>query len=370
MARTVGVEEEFLLVDARYAQTRGRGDAVVEGVKRASTDDAAGEEEAGLVEHELKREQVESASPPCEVMAELSGHLRRLRQRLARAADQEGCHLVAMGTSPMPTTSRMTQDDRYGSMAQEFGFVSRQQLTCGTHVHVAVRSREEGVQILDRIRPWLSPLLALSANSPLWQGEDTGYASYRSIMWGTWPTAGPTERFGSLDAYEKSVDDLVRSGAALDRGMVYFDARLSDDNPTLEIRICDVCARVEDAVLIAALCRGIVETAARQAQEDRPVVDARAGLLRAAAWRAARHGLGGQLVDVEQARLVDATALLDQLVTHIGEALADDGDLELVQDGLARLRSDGTGADLSRTAFAAHESTADVLAAAAQLTVA
>ncbi len=131
-------------------------------------------------------------------------------------------------------------------------------------MHVSVESDEEGVGVLDRIRVWLPSLLALSANSPFWNGQDSGYASYRSQAFARWPSWGPTDRFGSAEAYHRLVRKMVLSSVILDAGMVYFDARLSQHYPTVEIRSADVCFTVEEAIVVAALCRGLVETAAQR----------------------------------------------------------------------------------------------------------
>ena len=149
-------------------------------------------------------------------------------------------------------------------MAEQFGLTQAEQLACGCHVHVSVESPEEGVAVLDRIRVWLPVLTALSANSPYWQGEDTRYASFRSQAWGRWPSAGPIEVQGSVQRYRAMVSTLVGTGVLLDEAMAYFDARLSARYPTVEIRVADVCLRAEDAVLVAALCRGLVDTAAEE----------------------------------------------------------------------------------------------------------
>ena len=141
-------------------------------------------------------------------------------------------------------------------MRRRFGLTAAEELTCGCHVHVAVDSEDEGVGALDRIRPWLAPLLALTANSPFWQGLDSGYASYRSQVWSRWPSAGPYAPFGSSAGYHGAVGAMLDSDTVLDRGMVYYDARLSAEHPTVEIRVGDVCLDVDDAVLLAALARG------------------------------------------------------------------------------------------------------------------
>lgn len=277
--RHVGAEEELLLVSARTpSRPVPGGESVLadQGVE---------------AEHELKLEQVEIASEPASVLAELGLDLRRRRAGVIEAAALRGIRVVALASSPGPTTPTPTPDERYQRMGERFALVARDQLTCGTHVHVAVESRAHGVAAIDRIRPWLAALTAISANSPFWSGQDTGYASYRTVMWGRWPTAGPTELFGEESRYDEAVADLVVSGAALDLGMIYFDARLSANQPTVEVRVADVCQDVTDTVLLAALTRALVETALQDAAEAPAPV--RTSLLRAAAWRAALRAVRG-----------------------------------------------------------------------------
>src|SRR5205823_2819883 len=138
-------------------------------------------------------------------------------------------------------------------LAELFGLTAHEQLTCGCHVHVGISDADEGVAVLDRAGPWLATLLALSANSPFWQGRDSEYASFRYQVWGRWPSSGPTGPFGTSQAYRETIEQMVGSGTLIDPGMVYFDARLSERYPTVEIRIADVCLRSEDAVTVARL---------------------------------------------------------------------------------------------------------------------
>jgi carboxylate-amine ligase len=236
-------------------------------------------------------------------------------------------------------------------MEQRFGLLERQQLTCGMHVHVEIESPDEGVAIVDRIRPWLSVLVALSANSPYWQGEDSGYASYRSIVWGQWPTAGPTELFGNLVTYRALVSDLMETGTILDEGMIYFDARLSRRYPTVEIRVADVCTDLDDGLTVAALARALVDTAAHQAAAGLPPAQVRSEVLQVATWGAARFGLSATLVDPISRRATDAATLIDQLVDHVRPALCRNDDLDFVEHSLRRILDRGTGSVRQRAAF-------------------
>ena len=173
----------------------------------------------------------------------------------------------------------------------------REQLICSTQVHVDVDDRDLAIAVGRRVAPWLPALLALSASSPFWLGTDTGYASYRTLIWRRWPTAGALPGFGSAAEYDRAVADLVRSGVILDPGMIYFDVRPSAHLPTLELRICDSCPSLEDVVLLAGLFRALVIREIEAEHAGLPPVPVRPGLLEAATWRAAQAGLQGDLVD-------------------------------------------------------------------------
>jgi carboxylate-amine ligase len=204
------------------------------------------------------------------------------------------------------------------------------------------------VRAIDRIGVWLPVLLALSANSPFWHGEDSHYASYRSQVWNRWPSSGPTQPFGSASAYREAVDGLVATGVLLDEGMVYFDARLSAKYPTVEVRVADVCLDLEDAVLLAALARALVDTAVRDELRGEPVPDVRIELRRAASWRASRSGVRAELLSPTTYRPVPAAEAVAELVAHTRDALESAGDLDRVSARLDRLLSEGTGADTQR----------------------
>jgi carboxylate-amine ligase len=259
--------------------------------------------------------------------------------------------VAALATSPLPVEPTVADKSRYRRMAEAFGLTAHEQLTCGCHVHVEVASDDEGVAVLDRMGPWLAVLLALSANSPFWQGVDSCYASFRYQAWGRWPSAGPTEPFGTARAYRETVRQMVRTGTLLDTGMIYFDARLSERYPTIEIRIADVCLRADDAVLVAALARALVETEARAAREGKAAPRTRTELLRLAAWRASRSGLDDVLLSPVSGLPEPAAAAANTLLDHCREALAEAGDADAVAELLAALFARGNGAAFQRAAY-------------------
>lgn len=337
--RTVGVEEELLLVDAGTGEVRSWADAVL----HDETDDR--------LTTELQQEQLETGTRPTTDLGALHSEIVGLRQRAAEAAASFRFRIAALGTSPLPVSSQITPRPRYLKMAERFALTAAEQLTCGCHVHVAVADDDEGVAVLDRIRVWLPVLLALSANSPYWQGLDSGYASFRSQAQGRWPSAGPPPRFGSAETYHSLISALIASGTVLDTGMIYFDARLSANYPTVELRAADVCRRPEDATLIAALARGLVETASRDWRAGRAASDMPTELLRLAMWRAGRSGLGGELIHPTTGRPAAAARVVDDMFGHIRAALSDSGDQSLVEALLAALFDRGNGAREQRETF-------------------
>ena len=218
------------------------------------------------------------------------------------------------------------------------------------HVHTSITSAEEGVAVIDRIAPWLPVLLAMSTNSPYVEGRDSKHDSWRAQVWPRWPTAGQTERFGSVAGYREVSRTLIELGAARDAGMLYFNARLSETQPTVEVRVCDVCTDPLLAVGIVGLVRALVETAAGEWRAGRPAPRWRAEVLRAAHWRASRHGMSGLLAHPESGALVPTREAADALVNRVGCALDEAGDLDLV--GVAVERSaTGNGASRQRAAF-------------------
>ncbi|MGR8012123.1 glutamate--cysteine ligase 2 [Streptomyces hypolithicus] len=340
--RSVGVEEELLLVDAQTGEPRALSTAVLAAASREN----GGAE--GVFESELHRQQLEFATRPQTGMGDLAEEIARWRAEAARHAEDLGAAVAALATSPLPVSPAIGKGERYQWLEKEFGLTTQEQLTCGCHVHVSVDSDEEGVAVLDRIRPWLSVLLALSANSPFWQGQDSQYSSYRSRVWGRWPSAGPVEVFGSADRYHEQVRAMVGTGALRDAGMIYFDARLAENYPTVEIRVSDVCLDPATTVLLATLIRGLVETAARQWQAGEPPARHGVGLLRLAAWRAGRSGLEGELIHPVTMSPAPAETVVRALFDHVRDALEDSGDVVAAQEALATLLKSGNGSRIQR----------------------
>lgn len=335
--RTFGVEEELLLVDAGNWRPKPAAPDLLAALEPEEPHQSA------RLTSEFQQEQIEVVSRPWSNLQDLAEDIRTGRRLADHAALKAGARVAALATSPMPVDPHTTAEQRPLAIRSRFGLTAEEQLTCGLHVHVSVDSDDEGVAILDRIRPWLAVLAALSANSPFWNGRSTGYASFRTQAWTRWPATGPTDLFGSAEAYHRRVDDLIGAGVLLDRGMVYFDARLSYRYPTVEIRVADVCLEADDAVLLAALTRGLVETAGREWRTGIPPRQVSSAVLRLASWLGGKWGLDGELLHPVTAQPSPAAAAVAALVDHVRPALDDAGDSDTVGRLLMALQARGTG---------------------------
>ncbi|NDU74452.1 YbdK family carboxylate-amine ligase [Actinomadura sp. DSM 109109] len=369
-ARTFGVEEELLLVDPETGAPLALSGSVIHHARRHDELFLTGGRRSRTLETELQRQQVETATPVCGTLGELSDHVRLARVAADQSAAGVGAAVAALATSPVSVRPSLTPSHRYLLMSDAFGPTADEQLTCGCHVHVGIESGDEGAAVLDRIRPWLPPLLALSANSPFWQGADTGSDSWRYQVWGRWPSSGPTEPFGSARAYRAAVDALLATGVLVDEGMIYFDARLSRNYPTVEIRVADVCLDADDAVLMGALARALVDTAAEAWRRREPHDPVRTDLVRLATWRAARSGLRGELVHPLTRTAAPAREVVAALLRHLTPALDRSGDLDTVAALLDNVLDRGNGARFQRTAYARSGDLRTVVTAAVRRTMA
>lgn len=315
-ADTVGVEEEFLLVDTASGRTSTRAAAVLARVQ---------DTDLTKFHAELAATQVEAASGPCTSVAELGQVLLEARTTLAKAAEEVGVGLISRGTplkpSPRPIVSRANA--RFRRVLDTYAGVVEHYEACGCHVHVGVPDRETGVRVLNHLRPWLPTLLALSANSP-----DNGYASWRMVQQSRFPGSGVPPVFASAADHDAHVARMVACGTLVDRAQSFWLARLSTRWPTVEFRVADAAATVEDAMLQAALSRALVHTAFLD-DEPHPVRD---DVCSAAVWAASRYGLDGAAVDPWRECRVPATALLGKLLDHVTPALRARGELALVHD--------------------------------------
>lgn len=342
---TIGVEEEYQIVDVGTRELRPRALRILPGARAAVGDQ---------VTPELYLSQIEIGTPVCKTLDEVRAELTRLRREVNTAAAAEGSHIAAAGTHPFShwEEQQITPRKRYTGIAEEYEQLAREHLIYGCHVHVGLKDREAAIQTMNRARLWLAPLLALAANSPFWLGDDTGYASYRTEIWRRWPMAGTPQEFGSRSEYDALVEALVATGSVGDATKIYWDLRPSARFETLEFRVTDVCLTVDEAVMIAGLARALTRTCHGQSVRGEPLARVRPELLRAAKWRAARYGLDADLIDVEQGRAVPAHDLVESLLARLRGALEEDQAWDEVSELVRATLRRGNGAARQRAVFA------------------
>ncbi|GIJ22920.1 carboxylate-amine ligase [Micromonospora lutea] len=350
----IGVEEEFFLVDGESRAVVPAAASVVERAREQLGDRVCGE---------ISTVHLETRTRPVTSVPVLLGELTEARRVVARCAVDEGLRLVASGTPVIQADgpAPIVEGPRPARGTAMFRGLHDDLAICALHVHVEMPDREHAVQVSNHLRAHLPLLIALSANSPYWRGRDTGYASWRTVIWSRWPVAGPPPRFTSAAHYEQTVAAVGAAGATVDSGTLFWDVRLSATHPTLEIRVADVPVTAEESALYAALVRALVVRALAAVEHGEADHDVPAELLRLAYWRAARDGLDGELLDLSTGQLVPAAAMVTKLVASLRPVLEQLGDGELLAGWLRRLLALGSGAHRQRTAGRRGDRPADVV---------
>ncbi|MGN2642429.1 carboxylate-amine ligase [Nocardia takedensis] len=349
---TVGVEEEFLLTDPVTGAPTPNNTQVADAAKAAGIE----------VSLELTSCQIETGTGVHTDIRDLHTELQQLRATLASCATEQGARLLAAGVPPtMPEGFPVTDTPRYRQIAQNYGMIAHEQGLCGCHVHVGVPDRDAAIAVSNHVRPWLPVLLALTANSAVYQGRETGYASWRSILWRRWPSAGPPPYFTSTADYESIVAMMRSGGSILDKKMVYWDIRASETFPTVEIRVSDIPATSAESAVLAALIRATVTTGLRAIEAGQTAVAVPGEVLRVAYWNAAHSGLDGHGLDPFAGGMVSHRNLLAQLIDHVEPALRDAGDHDFVTEHLNHLDRTGNGARRQLHALRARGEVADVI---------
>jgi glutamate---cysteine ligase / carboxylate-amine ligase len=332
-----GIEEEMFLADAQTRGTSGRSltafhDAVHHQLPKA--------------ERELLQSQIEIASPPSKSFAEARSVLAGLRTKLADVAREHGLLLLASGTHPLAMWGQQknTEKARYEKITEDMQMIGRRNMVCGMHVHVEVPDPDHRIGLMNRLLPFTPLLLALSASSPFWQGENTGLMAYRSSVWGELPRTGLPDLLQDDREYEHYVDIMVRAGAIKDASFLWWNIRPSSHYPTVELRVADSCTNLEDTIAIAALYRCLVRYVARTPQLNQDMTGVSRAIVSENLWRAQRDGVKARFIDPASGTAVQCADYLSSLLLRLAPEIEEFDCLREIERAKA-IVLDGTSAD-------------------------
>jgi glutamate---cysteine ligase / carboxylate-amine ligase len=343
---SVGVEEEYLLIDPVTRALREDPDPGF-----FAECETLGE---GCVGHEFLRSQVEVGTRVCQDSAGIRQELIRLRSLVHGVSQRYGLGIAAASTHPFARVvdQKHTQKARYFALAEEMQAAARRMLICGMHVHVAVGDDDARLDLMNQMAYFLPHLLALSASSPFWEGEDTGFRSFRTSVVSGLPRSGLPARFASWGEYRRHVDMLIRNGLIEDTSKIWWDIRPSWRYPTLEVRIMDCCTSLEDAVCIAALVQCLLRALWRLRAGNRQWRTHAELLIEENRWRAMRYGIEAGLLDLARGELVSCQRLVEELIEFVREDAITFACLTEVEHA-RKILARGTSAMRQRSAYTA-----------------
>ena len=321
---TIGIEEEFQLVDAETYELRSHVSQMLKEAQPPLGDQ---------IKPEFLQSVVEVGTKVCADITAAAAQVRLLRAALGQLVAQHGLHIAAAGTHPWADwrDQEVTEHERYRSLVQDMQDVVRALTIFGLHVHIGIEDRRRAIEIMNEARYFLPHLLALSANSPFWRGRQTGLHSYRCVIWNRFPRTGIPEAFGSCDEFENLVDTMVRTGCIDDGRRIWWDIRPHPYFNTLEFRICDMQTTAEETLMLAALMQAIVAKLYRLRERNLGFRQYHRSLLMENRWRAMRHGLEGRLIDFGKEQEVPIADLLEELLAFVDEVLDDLGSRPYVE---------------------------------------
>jgi carboxylate-amine ligase len=331
---SVGIEEEYLLVDRRSRD-------LVTDMPPTMLEDCESLAEGQPVSRELLRSQIEVGTRVCQNLAEAREALVCLRRAVAQVADSHGLAPIAASTHPFAVWQQQkhTERARYAALTEEMQAAARRLLICGMHVHVGIDDDELRIDLMNQLSYFLPHMLALSCSSPFWEGQDTGLKSYRLTVFDALPRTGIPEQFASFAEYERHVSTLVNAKLLEDGTMIWWDLRPSARYPTLETRIMDVCTSVDDSLCVAAFITCILRMLYRLRRRNQRWRIYTPALLSENRWRAMRYGFDAGLMDLAKGEIIPFADLLEELLELVDEdvdALACRGEVEQARTILAR----------------------------------
>ena len=334
---TIGIEEEYQIIDPTTRELCSYVQRFLERGQTVLPDQ---------IRPEFLQSQVEAGTRICEDVHEARLELVRMRRSIQELAESEGLWVAAAGTHPFSSWARqeVSPFGRYPELARFLQDVGRRLLIFGMHVHVGIEDRELLIDVMNQIRYFLPHVLALSTSSPFWHGRDTGLKSYRSVVFESLPRTGIPQQFGAYADYRSYVDTLLATGSIDEPTHIWWDVRPSAKFPTLEVRIPDMCTRMDETLCLAALIQAIVAKLVRLRQANQTWRIYRKNLLDENKWRAVRYGIEGKLIDFGRTEEVRLPALIEELLVWVDDVVDELGSRAEVEY-VETIMDQGTSAD-------------------------
>ena len=353
---TLGIEEEFAIVDPQTRELRSHIQEILEGGKVTLKEQ---------IKPEMHQSVVELGTEICQSIEHARTHVIELRSKLAELAGRSGLKIASAGTHPFShwRDQLITEGERYQEIVKDMQQLARANLIFGLHVHVGIADRELAIHVMNQARYFLPHIYALSANSPFWVGQNTGLKGYRLKVFERFPRTGIPDAFESLSEYEDYCKLLVRTGCIDNPKKIWWDIRLHPFFDTLEVRVCDAQSRVDDTLAIAALIQAVVAKLYKLLRQNITFRVYRRRLLDENRWRASRYGIDGKLIDFGREQEVETRRLLDELLQFVSTEVDELGSQKEMAH-IERIMREGTGADRQ---LAVYERTNDMRAVVDQI---
>jgi carboxylate-amine ligase len=353
---TLGIEEEFAIIDPETRELRSHIQEILEGGKVTLKEQ---------IKPEMHQSVVELGTEICQSVVDARVHVIELRTKLAELAGGSGLKIASVGTHPFShwRDQLITQGERYQEIVKDMQQLARANLIFGLHVHVGIPDRHSAIHVMNQARYFLPHIYALSANSPFWVGQDTGLKGYRLKVFERFPRTGIPDAFESLSEYEDYCKLLVKTGCVDNAKKIWWDIRLHPFFETLEVRVCDAQSRVDDTLAIAALIQAVIAKLHTLLRQNITFRVYRRRLLDENRWRASRYGIDGKLIDFGKETEVEARSLLNELLEFVSTEVNELGTQKEMAH-IERIMREGTGADRQ---LAAWERTQDMKAVVDQI---
>src|ERR1044071_2867675 len=334
---TLGIEEEFAIVDPETRELRSHIQEILEGGKVVLKEQ---------IKPEMHQSVVELGTEICDSIGHARTHVIDLRSKLADLAAKAGLKIASVGTHPFShwRDQHITEGERYKQIIEDMQLVARANLIFGLHVHVGIPDRDSAIHVMNQVRYFLPHIYALSVNSPFWVGQNTGLKGYRLKVFERFPRTGIPDSFDSLSEYDDYCKLLVKTGCIDNPKKIWWDIRLHPFFDTLEMRVCDAQSRVDDTLAIAALIQAVIAKLYKLLKQNTTFRVYRRRLLDENRWRASRYGIDGKLIDFGREREVETRSLLNELIDFVSTEIMELGSVRELEH-IERIMREGTGAD-------------------------